>query len=292
MISVDKHWDDIANAQSGNVELHPFITSHTWGSKAQYFSFRHALCDHPSSETSCIPFQRSKIWRHTHSDVGTYELFERRFSLINIDIVGLLPPSRGHGYLVTFIDRFLRWLEASPVQDITAEFIAETFLTITTARGRQFDCKLFSHLCKLLGIHHIKITAYHPAAKRKIERWQHQLKSTLKAQLSDEWVPQLLVIMGLLFYLSPLYKSIPVEITYGEPICLPADFSQDLPVCSGSRDDVCKHTVSNDKLRLAFVLVDQADVPAPPGTVTVLMHQHAAVPATGASWPIGQNFTQ
>ena len=44
----------------------------------------------------------------------------RRFAHIHVDLVGPLPPSHGHTYLFTIIDRTSRWPEAIPHSSITA----------------------------------------------------------------------------------------------------------------------------------------------------------------------------
>ena len=52
----------------------------------------------------------------------------------NIDIVGPLPQSQGHRYLLTMVDRFTRWPEATPMPDATVKTCARAFLFNWVAR--------------------------------------------------------------------------------------------------------------------------------------------------------------
>jgi hypothetical protein len=78
--------------------------------------------------------QRCKVQRHTYAPLSNFEIPTARFSHVHIDIVGPLPPSNGNSYHLTCIDRFTRWPEAIPISTITAEPVAQTF--ITTDRGK------------------------------------------------------------------------------------------------------------------------------------------------------------
>uniref|UniRef100_A0A1Y1KVQ2 RNA-directed DNA polymerase n=1 Tax=Photinus pyralis TaxID=7054 RepID=A0A1Y1KVQ2_PHOPY len=142
----------------------------------------------------CLDCQRSKVHRHTLSPPGQFTVESLRFNHVHLDLVGPLPPNLGYTYALTLIDRYTAWPEVIPLSDITAESVARKFISewvarfgipekITTDRGRQFESTLFAEINRMLGIKHLRTTAYHPQANGKVERLHRtQLYSSVFVQ--------------------------------------------------------------------------------------------------------------
>jgi cleavage and polyadenylation specificity factor subunit 1 len=148
----------------------------------------------------CTCCQRAKITKHNVAGPVPIEIPARRFSHVHVDIVGPLPvASDGSTYLLTMIDRTMRWVEAAPLREVSASACAEALLstwiarfgvpaTLTSDRGAQFTSHLWMKFCKDLGIHHSKTTAYHPQSNGIVERVHRQLKDALHArEAGGEW---------------------------------------------------------------------------------------------------------
>ena len=184
----------------------------------------------------CIPCQRAKIHRHTLTPLSTFPVPDTHFRQIHLDIVGPLPPSHGHSYLLTCIDRFSRWPEAFPMVDITAESVARTFVsgfarfgvpaTITTERGRQFESQLWRILTKLLGCQHLRTTAHHLIANGMVERFHRQLKASLRAKTTDiRWTESLpLILLSIRTSIKEDLQASVAELLYGTTLRLPGEF--------------------------------------------------------------------
>ena len=121
----------------------------------------------------CVPCQRSKVHKHTKAPLFQFELSTRHFDHVHIDLVGPLPEFQGHTYLLTMRDRFSRWPEAIPIQNIETQTVARAFiknwvarfgvpLSMTSDRGAQFTSDLWSAMCNLLGTELHPTMAYHP----------------------------------------------------------------------------------------------------------------------------------
>ncbi|XP_064469956.1 uncharacterized protein LOC135384697 [Ornithodoros turicata] len=186
---------------------------------------------------SCLACQRSKAHRHTFSPLGTFATPDARFTTVHLDIVGPLPSSSGYRYLFTAVDRYTRWPEAAPMEDMSAETVAATFLAtwvsrfgvpswITTDRGRQFESRLFASVTTLLGTSRLRTTSYHPASNGLVERLHRQLKASLTVR--DDRANSVnnlpLVLLGIRAALKPDLGCSSAELVYGCALRLPAEF--------------------------------------------------------------------
>lgn len=166
-----------------------------------------------------------------------------------MDIVGPLPTSpEGYRYCLTIVDRTTGWPEAFVMKDIFAQTVAkilyENWITrfgcpirITTDQGRQFESSLFTNLMKLLGIHRVRTTPYHPQSNGIVERWHRSLKASLMARAEQgNWVNELpTVLYGLRVTPRSDTGVSAAELAFGKTLRLPSDFYTE-HVTSGSDD--------------------------------------------------------
>ena len=186
---------------------------------------------------TCLQCQRAKVHRHTITPLSTFTTPDARFDQVHLDLIGPLPPSNGYTYLLTCIDRFTRWPEAIPITDITAETVAQAFVsswisrfgvpsTASTDHGSQFESSLWNQLMCLLGAKRIRTTSYHPIANGLIERFHRQLKASLKAQANPtRWTDVLpMVLLGIRTALKDDLHCSAAELVYGTTLRLPGEF--------------------------------------------------------------------
>ena len=156
---------------------------------------------------------------------------------MHLDIVGPLELpeidafERRPRYLLTMIDSYSRWFEAAPLSDISAINVAKTFLsywiarfgpplTLVTDRGSQFRSELMQSFTNLLGIHHIRTSAYNPRANGKVERMHRTMKAALRAR-GKYWVDQLPIVLFGLRIASDEDNNSPFSILTGEQPLVP-----------------------------------------------------------------------
>ena len=185
--------------------------------------------------TECEACQCSKVTKHVKRPLTELPCPSQRFTTVHIDIVGPLEsigtPYNSMRYLVTMIDSHTRWLEAVPVAEITTEVVCRAFmyhwvarfgppLYVISDKGSQFRSELIANLNELLGVHHIRTSAYNPKANGMIERAHRSLKAALMAR-GGKWIDELpTVLLGIRSYPDENGSSAYSKV-YGEQPLMP-----------------------------------------------------------------------
>ena len=119
---------------------------------------------------ACEKCNTIKTTRHLHLPHSTLPPPARCFTTCHCDIVGPLPTtSTGKRYIFTMIDRFSRWLEAVPFNNINSDTITKMFThhwvarfgipaDLVANRGLQFTSHQFTSTMEALGtqVHFIR----------------------------------------------------------------------------------------------------------------------------------------
>jgi len=185
---------------------------------------------------ACPHCQRGKVHRHVHLQPAEIPVPHRRFAHIHVDLVRPLPPSRGHTYLFTIIERTSRWQEAILLASITAANCARARFagwvsrfgvpaTITSDRGAQFTSALWAGLCSLLNIQHSPTTAYYPQSNGLVEWFHRQLKDALGSRaVATDLHDHPWVLLGIRAAFREDSEFSPAEAVYGLQLILPGQF--------------------------------------------------------------------
>lgn len=222
----------------------------------------------------CIACQASKVTRHTKSPVNSFNLPSVRFETIHIDIVGPLSPAiypndpnfTHYRYILTCIDRTSRWIEATPLVEISAASVAQAFvntwisrfgvpLYVITDRGAQFESELFRELSIIIGFHRLRTTSYHPQSNGLIERCHRTIKSAIMAR-KENWLLALpVVLLGL--RASPGESGFsPFTAVTGSSMLLPKPIidkhSEDIPINNDLTKTLIKEMSKLDTVSLSL----------------------------------------
>ena len=124
-------------------------------------------------------------------------LIESPFERSAVDIVGPIHPitETRNRYILTIIDYATRYPEAIPLPSIEAERVAEALASVFTIvgvpkqmlkdQGSQFTSEIMKQVCRLLSVHRMTTTPYHPFGSR-LPQIRNSQEGHASLFLSDE----------------------------------------------------------------------------------------------------------
>jgi hypothetical protein len=140
---------------------------------------------------------------HPKVHVLPQEVPEGPWQIIGIDMIGLLPMSRGKDAILNIVDHYTKQIHLFPVtMQLMADGVASIYFEqvfplhgipkkIISDRGPQFAARSMCALYKQLGIDSGLTTAYHPQANGQVEHKNQEVEvyiSLFVAKHQDDWV--------------------------------------------------------------------------------------------------------
>ena len=141
---------------------------------------------------------------------------------IAVDILGELPITKnGNKYILVVADYYTKWTESFAMPNMEARTVASIIVegvicrlgvpaVIHSDQGRQFESKLFTEMCSLLGIRKTRITPYRPQSNDMVERFNSTLTTMMGSFVNDnnsDWDEQLHVQYVMMAYRSATHET-------------------------------------------------------------------------------------
>ena len=211
----------------------------------QYFHRPHIATYVDRFIASCLECKSKKGYTSKPAKLQETPTVQDRYQVWAIDVVVInRKSSEGHNCIITMMDLFSRWVEASPQKSQTAEIVAQVILDnivcrfgvpqkLLSDRGTNFMSNVIGELCKLLQISRTVTSPYRPQGNAKLERFHRFLKNCIKSRvnhLQDDWHKY--VPFALLAYRSSVHKGTtfsPAYLHLGQNINLPLAMLRDEP---------------------------------------------------------------
>lgn len=116
----------------------------------------------------CLQCQKTSPRKPALAPLILLPIIDVLFEWVGMDLLGLLPKSaQGHKYILVFMDSHLP--KASPLQKAISKAVARKLVLLFSriarsswTRGMLFVFKLMADLCRLLQVHCLQTSVYHP----------------------------------------------------------------------------------------------------------------------------------
>jgi len=135
------------------------------------------------------PFKKSEEELHTIPIV-------RPWHHLGIDLVKMPQSNQGNNYILTVVDYFSKWPEATALPDKSAQTVSSALYTIflhmgfpavvSSDQGREFVNGVLDTLLQKSKTEQIVSSAYHPETNGLVERFNQTLQNMLAKVCPDE----------------------------------------------------------------------------------------------------------
>ncbi|VDO89875.1 unnamed protein product [Schistosoma mattheei] len=162
--------------------VHAYVDDCLIGSsdRKSYLQHLDLAFERPLKHSITVNIQnRAQSSNYARLTPGSLKTADARFGRIHRGLVESLRDPNYYSYLLTCADRFTRWPEAVPINNIDTETVVVVFFErwvanfgcsppVTTDRERHFEPGLYRCLATLLGITRSRATAYYPQANGSV----------------------------------------------------------------------------------------------------------------------------